>query len=55
MADKLKNYFPMIREREEILSEIQEKEALHDLYEQMSLETKEEFLNFCSRYVIAAV
>ena len=38
----------MIREREEILSEIQEKEALYDLYEQMSLETKEEFLNFCT-------
>ena len=48
MADKLKNYFPLIREREEILSEIQEKEALYDLYEQMSLETKEEFLNFCT-------
>jgi len=48
MADTLKNYFPMIRERKELLSEIQKKKELSELYEQMSPEFQEEFLNFCT-------
>jgi len=48
MADTLKKHFPMIREREELLFEIQKKKALSELYEQMSPEFQEEFLNFCT-------
>ena len=33
MKEKLKNYFPTIREREELLLEIQENVILQDLYE----------------------
>ena len=38
MADTLKTHFPMIREREELLSEIQKNKILSELYEQMSSE-----------------
>ena len=48
MADTLKNYFPMIREKEELLSEIRNKKALSELYEEMSPKFQEEFLNFCT-------
>lgn len=48
MKEKLKNYFPTIREREELLLEIQENVILQDLYAQLSPELKEEFLNFCT-------
>jgi len=48
MADTLKTHFPMIREREELLSEIQKNKILSELYEQMSSEFQEEFLNFCT-------
>ena len=48
MGDKLKNYFPMIREKEELLIEIQENVALRDLYGQLRQELKEELLNFCT-------
>lgn len=45
---KLKEYFPMIREREEILQEIQEERRLVSLFYSWSEERQEEFLNFCS-------
>lgn len=45
---KLKEYFPMIREREEILQEIQEERRLVSLFYSWSEERREEFLNFCS-------
>lgn len=48
MKEKLKNYFPTIREREELLLEIQENVILQDLYAQLSPELKEELLNFCT-------
>ena len=48
MASMLKNYFPTIREKEELLKEIQENIVLRDMYEQLELELKEEFLNFCT-------
>ena len=44
MTEKLKNYFPMIREKEELLLEIQENVILRDLYGQLSPELKEELL-----------
>jgi len=48
MADTLKKHFPMIRERGELLSEIRKKKILSELYEQMSPEFQEEFLDFCT-------
>ena len=48
MKEKLKNYFPTIREKEELLLEIQENVILQDLYAQLSPELKEELLNFCT-------
>ena len=48
MASLLKNYFPTIREKEELLKEIQENIVLRDMYEQLEPELKEEFLNFCT-------
>lgn len=48
MAQKLKNYFPCIREREEILSEIHHKKALRDLFEQWDAEQQSEFLDYCT-------
>ena len=38
MADKLKDYFPMIREREELLSEIQNNPKLKLTYDKLSPE-----------------
>ena len=48
MADKLKIYFPMIREREELLLEIRGKPKLLAMYEKWSRENREAFLNFCT-------
>ena len=48
MKKTLKNYFPVIREREELLLEIRENVILQDLYAQLSPELKEELLNFCT-------
>ena len=49
MAEKLKNYFPIIRDRKELLSEIKENPGLRGIYEEWSLENREEFLDFCTR------
>ena len=51
MTEKLKNYFPMIREKEELLLEIQENVILRDLYGQLSPELKEELLDYCREHV----
>ena len=48
MAEMLKNYFPTIREKNELLYEIQENVILRDMFGQLSPELKEEFLNFCT-------
>lgn len=48
MTEKLKTYFPMIREKEELLFEIEQNPLLLDRYEQLSQELREEFLNFCT-------
>ncbi len=48
MTDKLKKYFPLIREREELLSEIKENQKLREIYEEWSTENRKEFLDFCT-------
>lgn len=48
MANKLKQYFPMIRTRAEVLEEISSREALLERYRGWTGEQKEEFLDFCS-------
>lgn len=48
MAEKLKNYFPIIRDRKELLSEIKENPRLREIYEEWSPENREEFLDFCT-------
>ena len=48
MAEKLKNYFPIIRDRKELLSEIKENPRLREIYEEWSIENREEFLDFCT-------
>ncbi|XCP85948.1 PD-(D/E)XK nuclease family transposase [Roseburia hominis] len=48
MAGRLKEYFPMIRERRELLEEIGKRKDLEAVYESWTLEQKEEFLDFCT-------
>lgn len=48
MTNKLKNYFPLIREREELLSEIRDNPKLREIYEEWSTKNREEFLDFCT-------
>lgn len=47
MASKLQQYFPMLRERDEILKEIRSNQQLSDLFDSWRTEQQEEFLNFC--------
>ena len=55
MADRLRDYFPMIWKREEILCEIQSDKALSNLYGQLGPRMQEEFLNFCTGMVGAKI
>lgn len=48
MTEVLRKYFPMIREREEILRDIENKKELREIFEEWTEEQKEEFLDFCS-------
>ena len=48
MANKLKEYFPLIREREELLAEIKGKRELYAVYEEWNSAQREEFLDFCT-------
>jgi hypothetical protein len=47
-TSKLKKYFPMIREREEILREIKDNAGLLTVYSQWKDAQQEEFLDICS-------
>lgn len=47
MTNKLKEYFPMIRTRKEILTYIEERQELQEIFESWSEERQEEFLDFC--------
>ncbi len=48
MATKLKKYFPVIREKKEVLAEIAKKELLQEKFESWEIEQQEEFLNICT-------
>ena len=45
---KLKQYFPMIREREDIEREIRENPKLLEKYREWDEEQQEEFLDYCT-------
>ena len=48
MTKTLKDYFPLIRERKELLTEIKAKSELRAVYESWSFKQREEFLDFCT-------
>ena len=48
MADKLQDYFPLIRTREEVLDEIRSKDNLRKMYEEWRPKQQMEFLDFCT-------
>ena len=48
MATTLKQYFPMLKERETLLAEIQSKPELNELFEEWTEEQQREFLDFCT-------
>ena len=47
-TSKLKQYFPMIREREDIKQEIRENSKLLEKYREWDEEQQEEFLDYCT-------
>ncbi|MFR1371169.1 MAG: hypothetical protein ACLSA0_13565 [Eisenbergiella massiliensis] len=48
MENRLRNYFPLIRERKEVLKEIGESSGLKALFRSWTPERQEEFLDFCT-------
>lgn len=46
MTNKLQQYFPMIRTEEEVLSEINSRSHLKQMYEEWEEEEQREFLDF---------
>ena len=48
MAKTLKDYFPMIRSRKEVLAEIEKRPELLNKFESWKEEYQEEFLDFCT-------
>ena len=48
MTSKLKKYFPIIREKEEVLAEIKKSRALQEKYDKWTEDQREEFLNLCT-------
>ena len=48
MENRLRNYFPLIRERKEVLKEIGESNGLQALFQSWTPERQEEFLDFCT-------
>ena len=48
MATTLKQYFPMLKERDTLLAEIQSKQELNELFEEWTEEQQQEFLDFCT-------
>lgn len=48
MKNRLQSFFPIIRTREEVLSEIYARPDLTDTFEQWNREKQKEFLDFCS-------
>ena len=48
MANRLKDYFPLIRERKEVLEEIDASVGLRTIFHSWEQEQREEFLDFCT-------
>ena len=48
MDNKLREYFPLIRTREELLAEIHSKPELNKAFRNWKYEYQEEFLDFCT-------
>ena len=48
MSSKLKQYFPIIREKEEVLAEIRSKKELSRQFDKWNEEQQTEFLNLCT-------
>ena len=48
MMNKLQQYFPMIRTKEEVLKEIENNSKLKEIYENWQEDEREEF-GFCNR------
>ena len=48
MTNKLQQYFPMIRTREEVLNEIESENKLKNLFYEWTEENQNEFLDFCT-------
>ena len=48
MRNKLKEYFPMIREREELMEIIRKNENLKSMFESWDEDRQQEFLDFCT-------
>lgn len=48
MAKQMKDYFPMIRTREEVQREIAKSQKFQDLFESWDEDRQKEFLDFCS-------
>ena len=48
MATKLKNYFPIIREREEVLAEIRKSGTLHRRFNSWEEDKQKEFRDLCT-------
>ncbi len=48
MANKLQQYFPMIRTKEEVLAEIYRKKKLNDIYDSWTKTEQENFLDICT-------
>ncbi len=48
MANKLQQYFPMIRTKEEVLAEIYRKKKLNDIYDTWTETEQENFLDICT-------
>lgn len=47
MANRLKKYFPVLWEKEELLVEIQQNKELRNTYEKLSEKGKADFISFC--------
>lgn len=48
MTNKLKEYFPMIKTRKEVLTEINQRPELMALFQHWKEEHQQEFLDFCT-------
>ena len=48
MTNNLRNFFPMIRTRKDLLEEIGDSSSLSDLFHSWSEEQREDFLDFCT-------